>query len=381
MALDPSLPRDAIAAQQLLAELAVKDQNDVICRYPTCFEPRRTSENGGRPPAFCANAKHTPLTNSRARAYVKDLANELPHASIETEQPATTLIVQSLQGTTLVRMEQFQEVFGKYVAAIRELSDPEVAAAQIEAAQHRANALIAAAQEKVGTERSLRLLAEQVQATAQQEALNAREEAARALTEMRVAEERARLQQEEYERTVVELQQVHRDAIEAIRKEAQEQIKGVKQQASDEISLAHAASVVAQEETRTANERAHDAQIEARLAIASAEKQVQEVNLALLREQGEVTRLREELTAVTKEAQNRAETDLEEIQRLRAELRQTILDARTRAGDDRGEIQQLRESLAGATKRADDLAISNDSLRSQLSRLQSRERDAQDQKE
>ena len=94
----------------------------------------------------------------------------------------------------------------------------------------------------------------------------------------------------------------------------------------------------ARKQARSANERAHDAQIEARLAITTAEKRVQEVSVALLREQEEVTRLREELTSVTKEAQNRAETDREEIQRLRAELRQTILDARTRAENDRGEI-------------------------------------------
>ncbi|HLZ57099.1 MAG TPA: hypothetical protein VKR06_09145 [Ktedonosporobacter sp.] len=50
-----------------------------------------------------------------------------------------------LEDVALARMEQFRDHLGLYLAALRELSDPDIASAQIEAAHHRAHAQIAAA--------------------------------------------------------------------------------------------------------------------------------------------------------------------------------------------------------------------------------------------
>src|SRR5689334_3623215 len=101
MAIDPALPKDPAGAQELLAKLALKDQNEALCRYPGCDHPRKPSENGGMPPAYCENAMHTAQRNFRARAYLEDLAKGLSPATIETEQPVTARMIQSLRDTAL----------------------------------------------------------------------------------------------------------------------------------------------------------------------------------------------------------------------------------------------------------------------------------------
>ena len=395
MALDPTLPKDAGAAQQLLEQLITKDLNEEICRYPTCSDPRKISEKGGKPPAYCGNPLHTPQKNLRARSYIENLAQGLPSVSLDTEQPVTALAIQSLRDKALTELERFSEHLSIYVTSLREFSDPDIAAAQIEAAQHRADALIAASQETVETERSLRLSAEHSRDTAQKDAQAARAEAALALAKMQETEERARKQQEEYQRQITALQKEHAEAIEAIRLDAQNQIASVKATASEEIALAQAATTEAQKEARRAEARAHDAETEARLAVTNAEQRVTEAYTTLKREQDEVVRLR-------KERDTQAEADRKEIQQLRGELAATIAAARTRADDDRAEIQQLRASLLNANKRADDdraeiqqlrasllnankraddLALSNDALRTQLTQLQEARREKNEKEE
>jgi colicin import membrane protein len=374
MAIDPSLPKDPVAAQQLLAALVIKDQNEAFCRYPTCPEPRKAAENGGKPPAYCGNATHTPQRNFRARAFLKALAAGLAPTSLETEQPASVLTVQSLRDTTLEVLATFQHQLGLYVAAISELADPEMAAFQIQAAEHRAAARVAEAQELVNTERALRLAAENARTAAQQEAGAEREAAALAIARMNEAQEGAQVQRAEHERHIAEIQQERATAIEEIREEAEQRIAEVQQRASKDIAQAQDLAAVAQEEARQANARAHDAQTEARARVASAEQLVAEAHAARQREQDEVARLRHARDAVAAEARTRAETDRNEIRQLRAELAEAIAQARTRAEDDRAEIQQLRAHLTAATRRADDLALVNDTLRSQFLQMGEAER-------
>jgi colicin import membrane protein len=391
MALDPTLPKDAVAAQQLLEQLMTKDLNEEICRYPTCSEPRKAPEKGGKPPAYCSNPLHTPQRNLRARAHIENVARGLPSVSLDTEQPVTVLAIQSLRDKALAELEQFSEYLGIYIAALREFSDPEIAAAQIEAAQHRADAMIAASQETVETERSLRLSAEHSRDTAQKDAQAARQEAALAIAKMQESEERARQQQEQYQHQIAALQKEHAEALEAIRLDAQNQIASVKASASQEIALAQAATTEAQKEARSAEQRAHDAETEARLAVTNAEQRVTEAYMTLKREQDEVARLRQE-------RDTQAETDRKEIQQLRGELaaarvraaddraeiqqlRASLQSATKRADDDHAEIQQLRASLLHANKRADDLALSNDGLRTQLTQIQEARREKNEKEE
>lgn len=375
MALDATLPKDPVAAQQLLEALILKDQKEELCRYPTCRDPRKAPpEKGGKPPVYCENPRHTPQSNMRARTYIENLAKGLPTVTLETEQPLTSLTVQSLRDNALSGLERFSEHLGLYVTALKEFSDPDIAAAQIEAAQHRADAQIAAAQEMVETERSLRLSAEHSRDTAQKDAQAARAEASLAISKLQETEERAKHQQEEYEGRIAQLQREHEEAVEAIRAEAERQIADVKQQASRDIAQAQKATSEAQKEARSAEARAHDAETEARIAVTSAEQRVTEAYATLSREQEEVIRLRQE-------RDTRAEADHREIEQLRADLSAARTSARTREEDDRAEIQQLRANLLNVTKRADDLAHANDTLRAQLLQLQMQSQEKQEKSE
>ena len=61
---EPDLPTDAEGALAFLATLALKDQDDSRCRYPTCSEPRRLASTGtGRPSAYCENPEHIAVSN------------------------------------------------------------------------------------------------------------------------------------------------------------------------------------------------------------------------------------------------------------------------------------------------------------------------------
>jgi len=366
MALDPSLPKDSEKAQQVLEALVIKDQDERICRYPTCPERRKISEKGGKPPVYCDNPLHTPQRNLRARNYLEDLAKGLSPVVLETEQPVTSVVVQSLRGHVLTSLDRFSDHLGLYVAALRELTDPDIAAAQIEAAQHRADALIAAAQEKVETERSLRLSAENSRDTAQRDAQAARDEAALALEKMHESETRAQQQQEADALQIATLQEEHERVIETIHAEAQQRVEEIQRQADQDMTRAHDATATAQEEAQNARMRTHDAETEARMQIERANLLVAEAQATLRREQEEVLRLRQERDDAATEAHTRADADRHEILQLRTALTQAIADGRTRAEDDRTEMQRLRQSVDAATRRADELARANDALRTQL---------------
>jgi len=374
MALDPSLPKDPEKAQQILEALVIKDQDERICRYPTCPEHRKISEKGGKPPVYCDNPLHTPQRNLRARGYLEDLAKGLSPVTLETEQPVTSVVVQSLRGHVMTSLDRFSDHLGLYVAALRELTDPDMAAAQIEAAQHRADALIAAAQAKVETERSLRLAAENSRDTAQRDAQAARDEAALALEKMHGSETRAQQQEEAYTLQIATLQQEHERAIETIRAEAQQRVEEIQRQADQAMTRAQNATATAEEEAQLARMRAHDAVTETRMQIERANHLVAEAQATLRREQEEVLRLRQERDDAVADARTRAETDRKEIQQIREALTRANLDAHTRADDDRTEIQRLRESLNVAIMRADDLARANDGLRTQLLQETQREK-------
>ncbi len=375
MALDPSLPKDAGTARHILDTLVIKDQDETICRYPTCPKSRKAPENGGKPPAYCENTLHTPQRNLRARLYLEDLAKELPPTFLETEQPVTAAQVQSLREKTLAELQRFSGQLSQYVAGLKELADPEITVAQIEAAQHRADALIAVSQEKVETERSLRLAAEHARDTAQRDAQAARDEAALAIAKMQEIETHVTQQQQAYALQIVTLQQEHEQIIETIRAEAQQRIEEIQRQADQAIARAQDATTTAEEEVQHARMRAHDAETETRMQIEHANHLVAEAQATLRREQEEVLRLRQERDDVVADARTRAETDRKEIQQIREALTRENLDAHTRADDDRTEIQRLRESLKVATMRADDLARANDGLRTQLLQETRREKE------
>src|SRR5260370_14950662 len=144
-----ALPKTMEEAQRFLAVIEKKDQDPTLCRFPTCRKPRRPApEGGGNIPVFCGEEGHTSLANSRLRASIKKLSQGIKTPRLETEPPVTPQMVQVLEEDALVQMKRALHAFGLYVAAVEEIADPEIAAAQIEAAHFRAESQIASIDRK-----------------------------------------------------------------------------------------------------------------------------------------------------------------------------------------------------------------------------------------
>lgn len=383
MSTDPTLPRDASAAADVLAALVVKDQNETVCRYPTCDHPRKPETGTGRPSAYCDNPEHTAVSNHRARVSLKQLASGgTPEATTKREQPGTGMVpVESLRSSVLQGMTQLQSGLERYVSTLVEIADPDLSAAQIQSIMDQANARIADAQQAVSTERSLRLAAESASVAARQEAQAERETAETAIEHMEEAEAKTQRVLEEAEQQVAAVQVEREETIEHVRREAQQQIEDTFRQAKQDVAEAEAATTTAQLEARVAEERAHDAEVDARTRIEAAEQLVREANATLERERGEVDRLRGELATTIKEARARAEADRAdaaalltreraEVDRLRGELVAMTTTAREQAATDRSEMDRLRGELAVSRTRADQLATLADDLRRQLVKKQ-----------
>src|SRR6266496_5196115 len=200
MSLD-QLTKDPTEAAKILATLEEKDTEATACRYPTCQEPRQTASATGRPVVYCQNPEHNPVTNHRARQYLKALAAgmtaETAVATRESSKPPGMAPVESLRNSVLGRITQLQSEMERYLVALTEMADPDLSAAQIRAALDQADARVAAAQQDVSTERSLRLEASTTRTAAQEEARAEREAAEQAIGRMEEAEARSQSLREE----------------------------------------------------------------------------------------------------------------------------------------------------------------------------------------
>ncbi len=373
------LAKDPARAAEILADLEKKDTEATACRYPTCQEPRQTAPSTGRPAVYCLNPEHNPVTNHRARQYLKDLAAgvtpETAVATRESSKPAGMPPVESLRNSVIGRITQLQSEMERYLVALTEIADPDLSAAQIRAALDQADARVAAAQQDVSTERSLRLAAETARMAAQEEARAEREAAEQAIGRMEEAEARRQSLLKETRQQIAEIQAERDETVERLRVEAQQQREEAELRIA-EIQAEHTAIVerlhVKQEETeqqarkaiaeaqenvRQANIQAHEARVQA----ATASGQVLDARAALDRERAEVDRLRDELAVTRKDARERAEAD-------RAEA-SIALDR------ERAEIERLRDELALTRTRADQLAAQADGLRAQLVQAQITEKE------
>lgn len=378
MSTDPTLPRDASAAADVLAALVLKDQDEIICRYPTCHNPRRAETGTGRPSAYCDNPEHTAVSNHRARNMLKQLASGAgQETTSKREQPAGVIPVESLRSSVLQGMTQLQGALERYVSTLVEIADPDISAAQIQAIIDQANVRIADAQQAMSAERSLRLAAESASVAARQEAQAEREAAETAIEQMEAAEVRTQRIQEEAEQQIADVQAERDATVEGITTQAQQQIEESYRQAKQSVAEAEAATATAQEEARRAEGRAHDAEVDARTRIATSEQLVREAAATLERERAEVDRLRGELATTIAEFRIRAEAERTEaatllqrerteVDRLRGELVAVTTNAREQATADHEEMKRLREELATSRTRADRLAESHDQLRVQL---------------
>ncbi len=354
MSTEGQLPKDPAEATKLLAALVEKDQNETVCRYPTCHETRQTTTGTGRPSAYCQNPEHTAVSNHRARQQLRATAAGMTTETTPKREhpfPAVDAPVESLRASVVARIAQLQGDLERYLAALSEIADPDLAAATIQATLDQAEARVAEAQLSASKERSLRLAADTARMAAQEETRAEREAAELAIQRLEEAEARIQSQKEEIER----IQAERDDTVNRVRIEAQRTIEEVEQQARKDVALAQAATTAAEVQASQAD--AHAA--EARAQAATARALVQEVQTALDRERTEVDRLRSELATTIMDARTRAEAD-------RAEAR-VALDR------ERAEVDRLRAELSTTRTRADQLTAALDALREQFVQVTQRE--------
>ncbi len=346
------VPNDPQAAAAILAELAAKDADETICRYPTCHAQREARKESGRPSAYCNNPEHTAISNHRARRRLEALA-----AQATTEAPKPTPLssmsqTESLRQSVLLSVTQLQTHLERYVTTLTSMTDPDIALAHLQAAQAQAESRIAEIQQNLSMERSLRLAAETDRQNAIQQAQSAQEAAELAIERMEAVEATMQQVQAESAQRITQIQEEMAQRIADIQAEAQRQQEAVQQQASERIAQAQAQEAQARAEANDAVLRAHDAETRAHSQIETAERLAAEARAALAREQTEVDRLREELART----HTRAEAD-------RTEARASL----TR---EQAEVDRLRQEVQATRTRADQLEIALQELRAQLEQLQ-----------
>lgn len=373
--------KDSAMAAKILDDLAQKDLNETICRYPTCQE-KRVTPGPGRPSTYCDNKEHTALNNHRARQFLKTLAlNKPPVESDETDESPSPAVaihqVESLRGSVVTGMLQLQSNLERYLGTLKTLADPDIASAQLQAATARLDSRLSDMQERLSTEISLRLAADASRQAAQEESASSKDAADLAIKRMEEAEARTLRIQEETEQQLATLREETEQQIASARRDAQHAIEVVEQEAKVTVEQAQA-------ETHQAQRQAQEAEMNSRTQVAAAERLVQEAQKALEQERAEVQRLRTDLAdtrsqgkADRDQAQNALEQERAEVQRLRTTLAQVQAQANADRDQaqkaleqERAEVQRLRTDLARiegqrdqATKRGDQLAAENDELR------------------
>jgi colicin import membrane protein len=361
------IPKDPEGAATLLATLEVKDQDEAICRYPTCNALRQVASKSGRPSAYCDNTDHTAVSNHRARQQLRAAVAGGLSATVKTEQHASPVVpVESLRTSVVYGMQQLQANLERYLSVITTIADPDLSAAQIQATLDQAQARIAEAQQMISAERSLRLAAEIARTAAEAQAQEERDATESAIGRMEEMEAYSEQLKEEHEQHQRKIQAEYAALIERIRIETQHRIEEVEQQAREALARAQAATTVAQAEAKQADGRARAALAQA----VTAERLVSDTRDALKREREEIDRLRKEHTQTIAELRERADVDRFDARDALKREREEITRLRT-------ELSAVRKQAEQATTRADTLATTNDTLRGQLIQLQAKEQPTQ----
>lgn len=353
-----SLTKDPTRAAEILAALGEKDQNETVCRYPTCDLPRTITTGSGRPSAYCDNPDHNAVSNHRARASLRTIATGATATTPKREaSPPTVMVggaapVETLRASIVNRIVQLQSDMERYLTTLAEIADPDAAAAQIQTTLDRAEARIAEAQQNASSERALRLAADTTRLAAQTEANAEREAAEQAIQRMEEIEERLQRQKEDFEQQIAEMRSAHEQALTNARTETQKKIQTIEKQSLEAVTLARAATTKAQEETKLATAKAHEAETTAHAQVAAAEQLLAEARVNLDRERSEVDRLRKEHAEAVTNMRTQAE----------AERSQARIDL----DRERGEVDQLRKELATLRTRADQLLATNEKLQTDL---------------
>jgi chromosome segregation ATPase len=286
------------------------------CKYPGCKNPPEPSgDKPGRPPEYCANTAHNPVSAWRERKRLSNAERGVTTTEAETEQPVT---MARITGAEMLR--QMRELAGtmnataeRLITSAATIGDPTAAEAEVESAR-------AAAEQRAATAEAERAEAERRAATADQMRAAA-DEAAEEMSERLTAEQtRAR---EAHDR-LAEVTAAQAVELERIRQDAQARITAAETERDNAIQ---AAEVRAQKEIEQAG-------TEARRLVQTAEE------------------ARNRALTDVQQAEQRAATAETRAERTTTEARDQIAQIRADAARERDELREVLDSRARALDEA-----------------------------
>ena len=119
------------------------------CKYPGCGNPPEpAASKPGRPPEYCADPAHNPVTAWRERKRLADAERGVTTSEADTEQPVTMARV---TGAEMLRQArdlagQLAGVADRLTTAVATLGDPTAAEAEVESARAAAEQRAATAE-------------------------------------------------------------------------------------------------------------------------------------------------------------------------------------------------------------------------------------------
>jgi hypothetical protein len=331
-----------------------------ICRYPTCFHPRRAPASaGGRPPAYCSVVKdargedaHTAIRSMRERKRLE--AGDVGTAVEPVASPAQVEPVTDARKTLPERAARVELVVTEAVATITRslaelrtqvatLGDEELVAAEIEHVRNDANRQVQQAD-------GARLEADRVRRLAVQAAENSARDLAEAVDAAEAADRRA----EKILADAGEQAERDRQAVEA----AQATTAQVREQAAQQVAQAQADAAALQQRVEADRERVlaeRQAEHERLVAEirAQAERAVVDAQAAADRRVAEIEQEATAKVAAAEADAAEARGDLEELGQELDRVRETAARDQAAAQAARDESQRVRGDLERLQTRMD----------------------------
>lgn len=354
-------------------EPVVQESEQRTCRFPGCSRPPAEPEPGatGRPPEYCTDPAHTKGAAWRARERQrKDAGPVVETRPVDAARRRAGEITGQLTGMAELLADQLAVVLEQ----LRTLTDPDAAAAQIEAVTTETAEQVAAANARASRAEAATRQAELDRAEADDAADEATTRAveleaalAAADAERAAAVEHSANLETELMTTQEQAAQAHQEASEQL-EQLRDTVRTVQDRATTAEQQRDAATSKAQSADRAqaaAEQRATDA--ETRTATEEDRRTQAETLAGTLREQLDTTR--EQLQAAreaTGEARSAlavatAERDAarQDVQREQAHAEQRVVDLRgaydAQLAQLRDELSQVRTETSAETARLADL--------------------------
>ncbi|WP_327359863.1 hypothetical protein [Streptomyces sp. NBC_01304] len=308
------------------------------CAYPECQERPvpKDPNTPGTPPKYCSNPEHNAMSAYRAKRRKPAGPAAAAAVEVDTDRPVTGAAATAVlvRESVLAAVKELGSTLPRYVELMEQVADPDAAEAQVAAAETKAEARIAEAQQELISERGRRDTAEKKVQAAKDEATAAEEAANQAIDELDAA-------RAQFEAETARIRQEAADQVSATQEAAEAEIARVRTEAETQVADAERRAA---EQVEAAEEAAGKAQRDALAQVEAMKKTVEEEHAAARTIETESLQLVKAAEAEVIEARGR-------VEEAQLAARQTAADAATKveaaqqvAKDRSEEIQRMADA-------------------------------------